>query len=212
MRTGNCVHITQAGLALVSRPQASWSDEDVDALHITSLLPFAPHMLINVDTGDTGTIEPCTCDCEFSRLGYNLQVRDIAATTKLRGQGHTLSAPELIQLLEEGLAQQFGGRSGDYQLLEVEGKAQTEMVLRIHPQAGVKSPEEVLAYFLDKCRRSYGGALAILHWAETNGVRVEVAPPILAASGKFRAIRLLGSGILKQAPVAGSVQTESEST
>jgi hypothetical protein len=213
MRSGNCVHITRAGLALVSRRQESWGDEEMDSLHITSLLPFAPHMLINVETGDTGVIERAACDCEFSRIGYDLQVRDIAAATKLRGQGHTLGAPELIRLLEEGLAQKFGGRSGDYQLLEIEGKAQTEMVLRIHPRAGVGSPEEVLAYFLDKCRHTYGGSLTVLTWAESNGVRVEVEPPILAASGKFRAVRLLGSGVRRQAPAAaGAVPAESEPT
>jgi hypothetical protein len=214
MRSGNCVHIALASIALVSRRQESWSDEDVDSLHITNLLPFAPRMLINVEIGDTGVIEPATCDCEYSRLGYRLQVRDMAAITKLRGQGHTLGAPEVVRLLEEGLAKQFGGRPGDYQLLEVEGQAQTEMVLRIHPRAGVASPEKVLEYFLAQCRRTYGGSLTVLHWAESNAVRVEVMPPILAASGKFRAIRLLGLGIRAQAPASerGAVPAESESS
>jgi hypothetical protein len=210
MRAGNCVHITLAGLALVSRRQETWGDEDGEALHITSLLPYAPHMLINVETGDTGVIERTTCDCEFSRLGYDFQVRDIAATSKLRGQGYTLSAPEVIRLLEEGLARKFGGIPGDYQLLEVEGKAQTEMVLRIHPRANVASPQQVFAYFLDKCRHTYGGSLAVLHWTESKGIRVEVAPPILAASGKFRAVRLLGAGVSRTAPAA--VIADSEAT
>jgi len=217
MRTGNCVHVTLPSLALVSRRQESWNDEEVDSLHITNLLSFAPRMLINVEIGDTGVIEPATCDCEFSRLGYSLQVRDMAAITKFRGQGYTLRAPELIRLLEEGLAQQFGGRPGDYQLLEVEGKAQTEMVLRIHPRIAVTSSEKVLEYFLAQCRSTYGGSLTILHWTESNCVRVEVKPPILAASGKFRAIRLLGSGIRRSGPAveknaAPVVAAKSEST
>jgi len=194
MNTGNRVHIAQASVALVSRPvDEGWSDEPVESLHITSLLSFAPRTLINVEIGDTGVIEPASCDCEFSRLGYTLQVRDIAAISKIRGQGYTLRAPEIVKLLEEGLAQRFGGRPGDYQLAEVEGRAQTEMVLRIHPRAGVKSPEEVLRYFLTECRRTYGGSMTVLQWTESNGARVEVVEPVLAASGKFRAIRLLAA-------------------
>jgi len=193
MNTGNRVHVAQASVALVSRPieDEAWCDEPVESLHITSLLSFAPRTLINVEIGDTGVIEPATCDCEFSKLGYKWQVRDMAAISKLRGQGYSLRAPEIVKLLEEGLARKFGGRPGDYQLAEVEGKAQTEMVLRIHPRAGVKSPDEVLQFFLAECRRTWGGWNTILHWTESNGVRVEVVAPVLASSGKFRAIRLL---------------------
>ena len=195
MITGNRVHVSVDRIALISRPMNdSWCDEPVESLHVTSLLSFAPRTLINVEIGDTGVIEPASCDCEYSKLGYSLQVRDMAAISKLRGQGYSLRAPEIVQLLEEGLAHRFGGRPGDYQLAEVEGKAQTEMVLRIHPRAGVKSPQEVLQFFLAECRRTWGGWNTILHWTESNGVRVEVVAPVLAASGKFRAIRLLGTG------------------
>ena len=197
MNKGNCVHIQKGSVALISRrlEDDGYSDEAVDSLHITSLLSFAPRILINVEIGDTGVIEKATCDCDYARLGYDMQVRDIAAISKIRGQGYTLRAPLVVRLVEEGLAQRFGGRTGDYQLLEVEGKAQTEMVLRIHPRAGVESPEQVLEYFLAECRRTYGGSMTVLQWTESHGVRVEVKEPVLASSGKFRAIRLLGSQV-----------------
>jgi hypothetical protein len=35
--------------------------------------------------------------------------------------------------------------------------------------------------------------MTVLQWTESNGVRVEVVEPVLAASGKCRAIRLLSS-------------------
>ena len=194
MKMRNCVHVSMPSIALVSRRiDDAWCDEPVESLHITNLLSFAPRTLINVEIGDTGVLEPATCDCEYSKLGYSLQVRDMAAISKLRGQGSSLRSPEIVKLLEEGLARRFGGRPGDYQLGEVEGRAQTEMVLRISPRAGVKSPEEVLQYFLDECRRTWGGWNTILQWTASNGVRVEVVEPVLAASGKFRAIRLLGT-------------------
>ena len=194
MNTGDRSHVALGSIALVSRPiEDAWCDEPVDSLHITSLLSFAPRTLINVEIGDTGVIEPATCDCVYSRMGFHLQVRDIAAISKIKGQGYALRAPKIVELIEEGLARKFGGRPGDYQLAEVEGKAQTEMVLRIHPRVQVRSPEEVLQYFLAECRKAPGGSTTVLQWTESNGVRVEVVEPVLAASGKFRAIRLLGS-------------------
>ena len=206
MNSGNRVHIASSSVALVPRAMEDpFGDEDVDSLHVTSVLPFAPRVMINVEIGDTGVIEPATCDCELSRMGYRLQVRDIAAFGKICGQGGTIRAPEVVRLLEEGLPRRFGGRSGDYQLLEMEGKAQTEMVLRIHPRLGLAAPEEVLEYFLAECRSLYGGALAVLHWTQSNGMRVEVKEPVLARSGKFRAIRLLGSGIRRASAVGVGV-------
>ena len=194
MNTGDCVHVAKASIALVSRPiHDAWCDEPVDSLHITSLLSFAPRTLINVEIGDTGVIEPANCDCVYSKLGYNQRVRNIAAISKIKGQGYALRVPHMVKLLEEDLPQKFGGRHGDYQLAEVEGKAQTEMVLRIHPRAKVQSPEEVLRYFLAECRRVPGGSMTVLQWTESNGVRVEVVEPVLAASGKFRAIRVMAS-------------------
>ena len=79
----------------------------------------------------------------------------------------------------------FGGRPGDYQLLETEGVAQTEMVLRIRPGVALKSPEEILRHFLSEARRLYGGSLSVVSWAHSNGIRAELAPPLLAATGKF---------------------------
>ena len=56
-------------------------------------------------------------------------------------------------------------------------------------------PERLLNYFLEQTRGLYGGTLAALQWTHTNGLRVEVKEPILAHSGKFRAIRLLGADV-----------------
>ena len=202
MSSGNCVHVASSSIALVPRRiEDPFGDEEVNSLHVTGVLPFAPRVLINVEIGDTGVVEPATCDCEFSRLGYNLQIRDIAAFSKICGQGGTIRATEVLRLLEEGLPARFGGRAGDYQLLEVEGNAQTDMVLRISPRMGVASPEDVLEYFLRECRSLYGGALAVLQWTQSKGMRVEVKEPVLAQTGKFRAIRLLGAGTRTPAAV-----------
>jgi hypothetical protein len=197
MSRGNSVHIFRHGIALAVNRQATadWAGGPVDSLYATPLLPFAPRHLINAEIGDTGLIEEASCDCTFTRLGFNLQVRDIAAISKVTAQGMTVAAGELVQILEERMPARFGGRPGDYQLIEAEGAAQTEMVLRIRPGACDVSAEDVLAYFLSETRGLYGGSMSAMAWAHSRGVRVELAPPVLSATGKFRAVRLLGPGV-----------------
>jgi len=197
MNRGNCVHIFRHGVALAANPRATadWSGGPMDSLYATPLLPFAPRRLINAEIGDTGVIEEASCDCGFTRLGFNLQVRDIAAISKVTAQGMTIAAGELVQILEERMPARFGGRPGDYQLIEAEGVAQTEMTLCIRPGVCRAGDEEVLGYFLSETHRLYGGSMSVLAWAHTRGIRVKWAPPVLSATGKFRAVRLLGPGI-----------------
>ncbi len=196
MNKGNCVHISRYAVGLVARRRDISSGEDgLSSLHATSLLPFTSRIFINVELGDTGIIEKTSCDCAYSRLGLDHQVRNIAAISKVTAQGMTIAADELVHLLEETLPSQFGGGAGDYQLIEREASSQTEVVLRIRPGVTAASPAQVLRYFLAETRRVYGGSLSVVSWIHSNGIRAELEPPILAATGKFRAIRLLGSGI-----------------
>jgi hypothetical protein len=194
MNKGNCVHISKHAIALVSRPQESaWTNEAVHSLYATSILPQSPRIFINAEIGDTGVIEPATCDCSFSKLGFDLQVRDMAAIGMVTAQGITIEVSELVPLLEEVLPARFGGHPGDYQLHEREAGAQTEIVLRIRPGVSTVAPGEILKHFLAEVKRVYGGSLSVVSWLHSAGIRPELAPPLLAATGKFRAVRLLGT-------------------
>ena len=194
MSTGNCSHLMKHAIALVSRTQKSaWTDTQVNSLYATSLLPIAPRIFINAEIGDTGVIEKATCDCSFSKLGFDLQVRDVAAISMVTAQGVTIEITELVPLLEEKLPARFGGHSGDYQLCEAEAGSQTEIVLRIRPGVSAAPPNDILKHFLDEVKRVYGGSLSVVSWLHSEGIRAEVVPPVLAATGKFRAVRLLGA-------------------
>lgn len=194
MNKGNCVHIFKEGIALVSRKEdTAWTDTAVNSLYATSILPYSSRIFINAEVGDTGVIEKATCDCSFTRLGFDLQVRDMAAISKITAQGVTIEVSELVPLLEEALPARFGGHPGDYQLSETEAASQTEMVLRIRPGVSTAAPEEILRHFLGDVKRVYGGSMSVLSWLHSEGIRAEMAPPVLASTGKFRAIRLLGT-------------------
>jgi hypothetical protein len=195
MRRGNSVHHFADSTAVIrQRVRAPLTDTDVDALLFTTLLPFAPRVLINADMGDCGIVEPAECDCTFAQIGFTTRVRDIWSYAKLTGQGMTLVGTDLVELLERALPARFGGGPGDYQLVEREGPGQTEILLRVSPRVGVRSTTGVREYLLKRMREFYGGALASRDWRHTHGMRVEIVEPLVGATGKVLPLHVLGGG------------------
>ena len=168
---------------------------EVDSLLFTTLLPFAPYVLVNAEMDDSGVIEPAHCDCLFSRFGFTQQVRDICSFGKLTGQGMTLVGSDLVRILEEVLPSRLGGAPGDYQLVEHEGAAQTQLTLRVSPRVRGISAEKVRECFLSEMRGYYGGALAARTWSHAEGVDVVIAEPLSTMTGKVLALHLLGSSM-----------------
>jgi len=196
MRTGNSVHVHRDGVAVISRRRrAPLSDVEVNSLLFTNLLPFAPRFLINAEMDDAGILEPVSCDCEYSRAGMDLQIRDIYSYGKLTGQGITLMGSDIVRILESALPQHFGGGPGDYQLVEFDGARQSQLELRISPRAGAGPPAAVRDFLLREIRGCYGGALASRVWAHSGGLEAAIAEPFATRSGKVLSLHLLGSKV-----------------
>jgi hypothetical protein len=196
MKTGNCVHLFDDSLAVISyRRLAPLSDTEVNSLLFTPLLPFAPYVLINAEMDDSGVIEPAHCDCLFSRFGFTRRVRDVNSFGKLTGQGMTLVGTDIVRILEEAMPARLGGAPGDYQLVEREGAAQTQLSLRVSPRVRVSSPGKIKECFLGELRRHYGGTLAARTWSHAEAVDVVIAEPFSTVTGKVLSLHLLGSGI-----------------
>ena len=194
MKSGNRVHLFRDCLAVISRRrQAPLADVEVDALLFTTLLPFAPYVLINAEMDDSGVIEPVHCDCLYSRLGFTEQVRDISSFGKLTGQGMTLVGTDVVRILEEVLPIRMGGSPGDYQLVEHEASGQTQLTLRVSPRVGVSSPDKLKECFLREIRSFYGGSLAARTWRHAEGVDVVIGEPFATRTGKVLSLHLLGS-------------------
>jgi hypothetical protein len=158
----------------------------------TNLLPFAARFLINAEMDDAGTLETADCDCEYSRAGMNLQIRNIYSYGKLTGQGITLMGSDVVRILETALPQRFGGRPGDYQLVEYDGARQAQLELRISPRAGAGSPAEVRDFLLRELRGCYGGSLAARIWTHSGGLVAVLAEPFATGNGKVLPLHLLG--------------------
>lgn len=207
MNSGNCGHVCQDSLALIEyRKQASLSGEEVNSLLFTTLLPFSPLVLVNVEMGDSGTLGPARCGCLLSKIGLTQQVSNVFSYAKLTGQGMTLMGEDVLKILELRLPARFGGVPGDYQLIERDGDRQTEIELRVHPRVGVASEDEIRAVFLAELRSVYGGSMSSRNWTETNAVKVIFAEPIRTpGTGKVHPLHLLGSSSSEKTSRGGRV-------
>lgn len=193
----NDVHLLQDSVAaIVRRRPAPLSDEPVDALAFTTLLPFAPRFLINAEMDDAGVIEQnVACDCEYGRLGMTTVVREAASFGKLTGQGMTLYGSDVVGILERGLPGRFGGGPGDYQLVERDLGGQTQVELRASPRALAPAADlaQVRDFFLDQLKAHYGGTMAARVWLHADGIRAVREEPIATYSGKILPLALLGN-------------------
>jgi len=194
MKTGNCVHLFEDLLAVIThQKRAALSEAEVNSLMFTTLTPYAPRVLINAEMDDSGTIEEVSCDCLFGQIGYGRQIRDIGSYGKLTGQGMTLTGTDVVRILEEVLPRRCGGSPGDYQLVEEESEAQTVVTLRVSPRAGVSNLDEVERYFLEQLRQLYGGTLTARMWQHAEAVRVVLAEPFATITGKVLPLHLLNA-------------------
>ncbi|MBN1566320.1 MAG: hypothetical protein JXA73_00625 [Acidobacteria bacterium] len=195
MREDNCVHIQRDAVAVISyRRMAPLSSVEVNSLLFTSLLPFAPRVLINVEMDDAGVIGPARCDCVYRKAGFVEQISEIHSFGKLTGHGITLVGGEVVRILEEILPQRFGGAPGDYQLVEADAGRRTDIILRVSPRSGAKPPDRIKEVFLDEVRKLYGGSLSYRQWKHSGAVNVVIGEPFTTTSGKILPLHLLGLG------------------
>ena len=110
---------------------------EVQAFLLTTLLPTAKRILLNVEIDDYGTVEPSTCGCPLEAYGFDRVLRHIRSFSKLTAEGVTLVGSEMEHILESVLPARFGGTSLDYQLMEEEdGGGLTRVVLIVSPRVG----------------------------------------------------------------------------
>jgi phenylacetate-coenzyme A ligase PaaK-like adenylate-forming protein len=194
MNKGNCIHLFSDSVAAINHRQvAPLSEVEVNSLQFTTLLPSAAKILINADMDDVGNIELASCDCVWCRIGFDRQISNIHSVGKLTGYGMSLVGTEIVQILEGKLPDRFGGSPADYQLLEEEGRRETQLVLRVSPRVQNCSKEEIREFFLKEIRDCYAGRLASRVWGHAEALRVTRAEPLVTPSGKVLPLQLLRS-------------------
>lgn len=112
-------HIVQHMLALVSHPRPLAGDgPPIHPLLCTTLDFSAPALLLNVESGDYGTLERRDCGCALEKAGLSLHLHDIRSFEKFATEGMNYAFADLFHLVEKALPSEFGGGVGDYQLVE----------------------------------------------------------------------------------------------
>lgn len=191
---GNCVHLSMDAVAVISRKKtAPLSNVEVDSLMHTSLLPMAATVVINAESDDAGILGPARCGCKLRAMGFDRQLDRIFSYGKLTGHNLTLVQGDILELLERHLPARFGGAPTDFQLVEHEGSAQTELELRVDPRLGVRSTEEVREFVIGRVRQLWGGALTAATWKHNENFRVVFAEPYLTGERKVLPLHLIGT-------------------
>jgi hypothetical protein len=181
------VHFFSDSFALVQRPRpVPHADATVDAFLLTSLLPSAPKILLNVETGDYGCRVERPCGCLWEQLGLSVHLHDIRGFDKLTGAGMTFIGTDLVRVMEEVLPARFGGGATDYQMLEEEHDGRTRLVILIHPRLGPLDETVVVQTVLDQLRRGaeHNRMMAAI-WQQSNMLAVRRAEPQTTRRGKL---------------------------
>ena len=195
-RTGHCddLHLHSDAFALFTHPYpVPGFGVTVPAFNITSLLPTASKVMLNIQMDDYGILEERRCGCDLESYGYTTHIREIRSYSKLTGEGVTLIGNEIARVLEEVLPTRFGGSPLDYQLVEQEDEqAFTRLYLVISPRVEIADEGLVIAVVLEALRDSSPMADAARSiWQHTGTLQVKRMEPITTARGKQFPLRML---------------------
>lgn len=186
------LHVTE-GLCAVIQHEHHLPDMNVSvpALHLTSLLPASPMILLNVEMDDYAVLESRTCGCRMGDLGLTTHLTQVRSFRKLTSEGMTLVGNDMIRILEEVLPTRFGGSPLDYQLAEVEDEAGfTRFLLRIHPRVSVSSEPDVLETVMNELTKKGKGVFPVELWKQAETLQIERREPVWSNRGKLQALNI----------------------
>lgn len=187
------MHFMSNHMALIQRP-VTVHDQTVDALCLTTLMPFSPKTLLNAQTDDFGIVETRDCGCPLYDLGFDRHIYNVRSYRKLTGEGVTLIGTDMQTILEEVFPEKFGGSMLDYQLVEEENKRGfTKLMLYVSPHIPIENDQALIDTMLDTMKGSAPSvqlARPGFQQAQTIGIRRK--EPILTARSKFFPIYSMG--------------------
>jgi hypothetical protein len=185
---GSDVHLFKDAYVLFAYPYpVEGTGITVPAFNLTTLLPSAPKLMLNVQMDDYGIIEERHCGCELDDYGYTTHLRQIRSYSKLTGEGVTLVGTEMVRILEEVLPARFGGSPLDYQMMEQEDEnGLTHLYLFISPRVEIADESTVIEVLLKALRESSAMAdAARAVWQHARTIQVKRMEPVWTGRGKL---------------------------
>ncbi len=198
----NDQHFVAAHLAMIQFPRTvPGMDFEVNAFNMTSLMPTAPKILLNVEIDDYGTVEERSCGCPLGELGLTTHIRDIRSFRKLTGEGITLIGSDMEYILDTVLPERFGGSLIDYQLWEEEDEqGLTRLTLIVSPRVQLDDEQAVIDTVLQTLTTMNSGAEgARAIWAQAGSLRIKRAEPFWTSRGKLMPLHLVKQAKARQA-------------
>jgi hypothetical protein len=195
------VHLMMDAFALVRR-RREFNGGAADAFVFTSLLPTSPKLLFNAESDDFGDVTERSCGCIWDQLGMRVHISNIRSFSKLTGEGMTLLGTDVVRVIEEVLPQTFGGRSIDYQLVEVEDEQRiTRLHLIVNPSVGPVDDARVIETFIEGLRTPGQPRSFFLPplWEQAGTIKVVRREPIVTAGGKLLPFHTQASPALRAA-------------
>jgi hypothetical protein len=186
------MHFFADSYAVILNRRRVGDGSEVNAYMFTSLLPSTPKVMLNVEIDDFGEFAPRRCGCPLDGLGLTYHFKNVRSFTKLTGEGATVLGTNCVTVLEEILPREFGGRSIDYQLLEVEDEEHiTRLLLLISPSLGEINEEAVLRRFATAMQGSSSRLPDF--WTHAGTIRLVRRDPVMTGSGKLLPFHTLAS-------------------
>jgi hypothetical protein len=187
------VHLISDKVAVLRREKGVGdSGETVGVLHLTTLLPASPKLLLNVETNDYGVLSDAPCGCPLYEAGLELRLHSIRSIDKLTSEGMTFAGSELLELIDEVLPARFGGNPTDYQLVEREVDGLPKVELVVSPSVGEIDPRAVAEVVLDALGSHHiAWRMAADQWRASETLRVVRREPHLTRAAKILPLHVL---------------------
>ncbi|MGH2452854.1 MAG: hypothetical protein ACRDF5_03690 [bacterium] len=177
------VHLMADAFAMILHRRSIPEGGELDGFMITSLLPSVPKIMLNVETDDFGDVTQRRCHCLFDELGLHSHLASIRSFSKLTGEGMTVLGTDAVRVIEEVLPREFGGRSIDYQILEVEDERRlTQLWLLVSPSVSGVDAQRIANRFLEELRKRPGSSVL---WEQAQTIQVVRRDPVQTSGGKL---------------------------
>jgi len=130
-------HLSSDIVALIERKRAVSSTLNKNVFLWTGLSAHLPKIMINVESGDYGSIYKKECKCIYGKLGMDTHVSRIRSFEKLISPEIDFFGERLQDLIEDVLPARIGGEDCDYQFVqESENNMPPRLYLYVSPSLG----------------------------------------------------------------------------
>ncbi len=186
------VHALSGKIAILPRP----APDGRHALFVTTLLAGAPHILLNVESGDSAEIESRSCACPFGAAGYRTHLHTIRSYEKVSGEGMYILGTELAALVEHFLPQRFGGAPTDYQFVYEQRGGLNRVRMIVSKNIGDLEIGQVRDAVLQRiAATSRGDRMKAQIWSDGDVLTVERGEPAATPGSKILPVRFTSTEI-----------------